>query len=82
LNGFHLGRVPVDASGRVGTALARGAFGPLLDGLHPRGHVEDDHWVVDSAPRTIATDLRLAPMVSAPKAVLLGTTCSTPGRES
>jgi DNA-binding transcriptional ArsR family regulator len=58
---------------RVGTALARGAFGPLLDGLHRRGHVKDDDWVIDGASRTIATNLRLAPMVSTPSVYVLGT---------
>jgi DNA-binding transcriptional ArsR family regulator len=58
---------------RVGTALARGAFAPLLDGLHPRGHVKDDNWVVDGASRTIATNLCLAPMVTTPSVYVLGT---------
>jgi hypothetical protein len=62
---------------RVGTALARGAFSPLLDGLHPRGHVKDDHGVVDGASRTIATDLRLVPMVTTPRHSLLGTADGT-----
>lgn len=62
---------------RVGLALTRGAFGPLLDGLHPRGHVDDDRWIVDGASRTFATNLRLAPMLTTTKAVLLGTADGT-----
>jgi DNA-binding transcriptional ArsR family regulator len=58
---------------RVGTALARGAFAPLLDGLHPRGHVKDDDWVVDGASRRIAANLYLAPMVTTPSECFLGT---------
>jgi hypothetical protein len=61
--------------------MARGAFGPLLDGLHPRGRVEADNWVVDGAARTVATDLLLAPMVTTSRAVLLGTAPDTPDDE-
>jgi DNA-binding transcriptional ArsR family regulator len=59
---------------RVGVALAKGAFGHLLDSLHPRGHVEDDRFHVRhlDGPVTLARDLVLVPMVIGPQASLTG----------